>query len=75
MVGLKTGSTLTGLWGPSTTQSFFRLVLKWILTLLDDETVREGRDLQHVEQRRLGRSHLVILLDEVNLVLKYKDAV
>ena len=40
------------------------------LALLDDETVREGRDSQHVQQRRLRRSDFVTDLDEVNLVLQ-----
>merc|ERR1712168_974538 len=39
-----------------------------VVHLLDDETVGEGRDLQHVEEGGLGGSDLVLLLDDVHIL-------
>ena len=45
-------------------------IIKLLQTSLDDETVREGRDVQHVKKSRFGRSDFVSHLDQVHIVLK-----
>lgn len=46
-----------------------------IIDLLDDESVREGRDVQHVEERSLAGTNLVTNLDQTNITLKKKEKV
>ncbi len=40
-----------------------------IIHLLDVQPVREGRDVQHVEQRGLAGAHLVSRFDQLNVAL------
>ena len=40
-----------------------------LLTLLHQQTVVEGGNVQHVEQRRLGLANFVPQLDQVHLIL------
>lgn len=40
-----------------------------VIHLLDDETVREGRDVQHVEQRGLAGTNLVAGLNQIDVTL------
>ena len=47
-----------------------------VIHLLDDQTVREGRDVQHVEERGLTGTNLVTGLDQANVTLgmrKYEN--
>ena len=43
-----------------------------VIHLLDDESVGEGRDVQHVEQRGLAGTNLVASLDQVDVTLGQK---
>lgn len=40
-----------------------------VIDLLDDETVGEGRDVQHVEQRGLAGTNLVTEPDQADITL------
>lgn len=40
-----------------------------VINLLDDESVGEGRDVQHVEERGLAGANLVAGLDQTNISL------
>ena len=43
-------------------------------TLLDNKTIRERIDLQHVQQSGLWSSHFLLLLDQMHIILrKYKQ--
>lgn len=41
-----------------------------VIHLLDEETIGEGRDVQHVEQRGLTSTNLVTSLDETDVTLE-----
>lgn len=43
-------------------------------TLLDDKTIREWRDLQHVQQGGLWCSHFFTLLDQMYIILNITDS-
>lgn len=44
-----------------------------IVNLLDQQTVRERRDVEHVQERRFGSSDLVTRFQDVHIVLKNKN--
>lgn len=44
-----------------------------VVDLLDDESVGEGRDVQHVEECGLAGTNLVTDLDQTNITLKKKQ--
>lgn len=41
-----------------------------VLTVLNDQSVGEGGDVQHVEESRLGLTYSLAFLDQRHLVLK-----
>lgn len=43
-----------------------------VVDLLDDESVGEGWDVQHVEERGLAGTNLVTNLDQTNITLEKK---
>lgn len=43
-----------------------------VIDLLDDESVGEGRDVQHVEECGLAGTNLVTSLDQINISLTWK---
>lgn len=45
-----------------------------VIHLLDEETVGEGRDVQHVEQRSLAGTNLVTRLDQTDITLEKRKA-
>lgn len=46
-----------------------------IIHLLDDETIGEGWDVQHVEERGLAGTNLVASLDKTDIILKKENLV
>lgn len=44
-----------------------------VINLLDDESIGEGRDVQHVEERGLAGANLVAGLDQTNITLERKN--
>lgn len=40
-----------------------------VINLLDDESIGEGRDVQHVEERGLAGTNLVTDFDQTNITL------
>lgn len=40
-----------------------------VINLLDDESIGEGRDVQHVKERGLAGTNLVAGLDQTNITL------
>lgn len=40
-----------------------------VINLLDDESIGEGRDVQHVKERGLAGTNLVAGLDQTNVTL------
>lgn len=41
-----------------------------VIHLLDEETIGEGRDVQHVEERGLAGTNLVTNLDKTDITLE-----
>lgn len=41
-----------------------------VIHLLDEETIGEGRDVQHVEERGLAGTNLVTSLDKTDITLE-----
>lgn len=46
-----------------------------VIHLLDEETVGEGRDVQHVQQRCLAGTNLVTRLDQTDITLEKEKLV
>lgn len=44
-----------------------------VINLLDDESIGEGRDVQHVEERGLTGTNLVASLDQTDITLERKN--
>lgn len=45
-----------------------------VIHLLDEETIGEGRDVQHVEQRGLAGTNLVTSLDKTDICLEKRGS-